>query len=97
MDIFCCKCPLAHESWKNDSSRVLQERAVEVGGKMATMESLAVYFILNEARDQLGFAPEEYGLSDDDAVTIARMFAKCALLLLQVVGINNLLHPWGLH
>lgn len=45
---------------------------------MATMESLAVYFILNEAREKLGFAPEEYGLSDDDAVTVARMFAKCA-------------------
>lgn len=45
---------------------------------MATMESLAVYFILNEAREKLGFAPEEFGLSDDDAVTIARMFAKYA-------------------
>lgn len=45
---------------------------------MATVDSLAVYFILNEAREKLGFAPEEYGLSEDDAVTIARMFAKYA-------------------
>ena len=43
---------------------------------MATVDSLAVYFILNEAREKLGFAPEEYGLSEDDAVTIARMSAK---------------------
>jgi hypothetical protein len=58
----------------------VQDRAGESKSKMATMESLAVYFILSEAREKLGFAPEEFGLSDDDAVTIARMFAKCARL-----------------
>lgn len=60
-----------HELWNG-----VQERAESTGTKMATMESLAVYFILNEAREKLSFDPEEYGLSDDDAVTIARMFAK---------------------
>jgi hypothetical protein len=75
----------------------MQGRAQESGSKMATMESLAVYFILNEAREKLGFEPEEVGLSDDDAVTIARMFAKYVsiashYLLLRAPEILNNLH-----
>lgn len=44
---------------------------------MQTMERLGVYFVLNRAREQQGFEPETYGLSETEAVTIARMFTKC--------------------
>lgn len=44
---------------------------------MQTMERLGVYFVLNRAREQQGFDPEKYGLSEAEAVTIARMFTKC--------------------
>eukprot|EP00892_Ulva_mutabilis_P011984 jgi/Ulvmu1/9158/UM005_0256.1 len=53
----------------------LKERADSAESTMQTMERLGVYFVLNRAREQ-GFEPEKFGMSETEAVTIARMFTK---------------------
>eukprot|EP01025_Chloroclados_australasicus_P015603 TRINITY_DN17514_c0_g1_i1.p1 TRINITY_DN17514_c0_g1~~TRINITY_DN17514_c0_g1_i1.p1 ORF type:complete len:378 (-),score=48.34 TRINITY_DN17514_c0_g1_i1:292-1341(-) len=42
----------------------------------ATLDSLAVYLTLDKARRMFDFEPEQFGLSEEEAVNIARMFSK---------------------
>lgn len=58
----------------------MQGQAEDRSIKMTTAESLAVFFILDEAREKHGFTREEYGLSAAEASIIAHVFTKYAPL-----------------
>jgi hypothetical protein len=58
----------------------LQEHAEE-SGSLTTLENLSVFLTLDKARTTCNFKQEEYGLNDEEAFNIARMFTKCDLQL----------------
>lgn len=59
------------------SDCVVQERAA-TGGKITTLESLAVFLTLEQAQDRFGFDADRYGIDEGEAFSVARIFSKCA-------------------
>lgn len=56
----------------------LQESGAKAGqpGEGGTLSSLSTYLLLQKAEEQYGWSPEKQGISNDEAGTIARLFAQ---------------------
>jgi hypothetical protein len=55
----------------------LQESGAKAGqAGEGTLSSLSTYLLLQKAEEQYGWTPEEQGISNDEAGTIARLFAQ---------------------
>ena len=82
----------------------LQESGAKAGqpGEGGTLSSLSTYLLLQKAEEQYGWSPEKEGISNDEAGTIARLFAqydtnsddKWALPGLHVVTISPTMLRW---
>lgn len=58
-------------------SNLLKEEGAKSGDASAgTLGSLSTYLLLQKAEEQYGWTPEKQGLSNDEAGTIARLFAR---------------------
>jgi hypothetical protein len=55
----------------------LQESGAKAGqAGEGTLSSLSTYLLLQKAEEQYGWTPEKQGISNDEAGTIARLFAQ---------------------
>lgn len=58
-------------------SKLLQESGAKAGqAGEGTLSSLSTYLLLQKAEEQYGWTPEKQGISNDEAGTIARLFAQ---------------------
>lgn len=70
--LVCLRKPAHHLS-----SMHLQESGAKAGqAGEGTLSSLSTYLLLQKAEEQYGWTPDKEGISNDEAGTIARLFAQ---------------------